>query len=152
MQLTTSARDELDPQQLLAVLTAMRRGDFTVRMPEDRTGMAGKIADTLNDVLEMQQRTVTEFALFRVVGALPQKQGFVFEFDSLESSELNYKKDHRLACIGQEDVLVEGKTAGATKWKHSGNGIGDHYYWVKDGLVIKALIDGRKEWIFEPKK
>ena len=49
MQLSNTAHEELDPQRLLAVLTAMRRGDFSVRMPDDRTGLAGKIADGANE-------------------------------------------------------------------------------------------------------
>ena len=43
-----SPSDTLDLQQLLGVLTAMRKGDFSVRMPVAKTGLAGKIADTLN--------------------------------------------------------------------------------------------------------
>ena len=32
---------------------AMRHGDFTVRLPMDRTGVAGKIYDTLNEIAGM---------------------------------------------------------------------------------------------------
>ena len=48
------SRDTLDQKQLLAVLMAFKKGDFSVRMPLDQTGIAGKIADTLNDVIEMK--------------------------------------------------------------------------------------------------
>jgi HAMP domain-containing protein/signal transduction histidine kinase/CheY-like chemotaxis protein len=53
--------DGLDGRELLRVLTAFKRGDFSVRMPPDQTGLAGKIADTLNDVLELNQRMTQEF-------------------------------------------------------------------------------------------
>jgi hypothetical protein len=43
--------DGLDNKQLLAALMAFKRGDFTVRLPDDWTGVAGKIADTFNDVI-----------------------------------------------------------------------------------------------------
>src|SRR5262245_16264068 len=42
--------------ELLSVLTAFKNGDFSVRMPLDRTGMAGKIADTLNGAIDMADR------------------------------------------------------------------------------------------------
>ena len=45
----------LDQRLLLKTLTAFKRGDFTARMPDDYTGIAGKIADTLNEVIEHNQ-------------------------------------------------------------------------------------------------
>ena len=43
---------EFDEKQLLAALMAFKRGNFSARLPEDWTGIAGKIADTFNDVIE----------------------------------------------------------------------------------------------------
>ncbi len=34
--------DRLDQKQLLAALSAFKRGDFSVRLPDDWTGLAGK--------------------------------------------------------------------------------------------------------------
>ena len=34
----------------------MRVGDFSVRMPGDRVGIAGKIADTFNEIVAANQR------------------------------------------------------------------------------------------------
>jgi HAMP domain-containing protein/CheY-like chemotaxis protein/signal transduction histidine kinase len=45
---------------LLRTLTAMKKGDFKVRMPVEFTGTAGKIADTLNDILDLSQKTADE--------------------------------------------------------------------------------------------
>jgi HAMP domain-containing protein len=42
--------------ELLEALQAVRAGDFSVRLPGDRTGIAGKIADTLNDIVAANQR------------------------------------------------------------------------------------------------
>ncbi len=42
----------LDMKELLGVLLSIKKGDYSVRMPIDRTGMAGKIADTLNEIIE----------------------------------------------------------------------------------------------------
>jgi HAMP domain-containing protein/CheY-like chemotaxis protein/signal transduction histidine kinase len=38
----------------------MKKGDFKVRMPVEFTGSHGKIADTLNDILDLSQRTSEE--------------------------------------------------------------------------------------------
>ena len=53
--------DILDSKELLQVLVAVKKGDFSVRMPVDYTGRAGKIADTLNEIIELNQRTTREF-------------------------------------------------------------------------------------------
>ena len=41
----------LNEKQLLAVLTAFSQGDFSPRLPLDWTGVPGKIADMLNEIL-----------------------------------------------------------------------------------------------------
>ena len=46
--------DELDARLLLNTLTALKKGDFSARMPSDWTGLAGKIADTVNDIIEIK--------------------------------------------------------------------------------------------------
>lgn len=53
--------NELDAIQLLNVLMEVKKGNFSVRMPIDRTGIAGKIADTLNELIENKQRIVKEY-------------------------------------------------------------------------------------------
>src|SRR5438309_10750751 len=60
MASATSAADVLDTRELLNVLTAVRKGDFSVRMPTDYTGIAGKIADTLNDIIEHNDQIARE--------------------------------------------------------------------------------------------
>src|SRR5688500_18363405 len=47
-------------RMLLRTLAAMKKGDFAVRMPVEFTGTQGKIADTLNDILEQQDRMAHE--------------------------------------------------------------------------------------------
>ena len=61
--------DELDTTELLVALMAFKRGDFSVRLPEHWTGVAGKIADTFNSVIETNQRMTRELErIGRVVG------------------------------------------------------------------------------------
>ena len=51
------ASGEFDPKLLLSVLTAVKKGDFSARMPLDWTGIDGKIADTLNDIIALNDKT-----------------------------------------------------------------------------------------------
>ncbi len=58
-----------DTRLLLKTLTALKKGDFTVRLPNDWTGLSGKIADALNGVIEMNERLANEMErVSRVVG------------------------------------------------------------------------------------
>jgi HAMP domain-containing protein/signal transduction histidine kinase/ActR/RegA family two-component response regulator len=66
--------------QLLTALMAFKRGDFSARLPDDWTGMAGKIADTFNEVIAKNQRMTKELdRIGRVVG----KEGRITQRASL---------------------------------------------------------------------
>ena len=59
----------LDAGMLLSVLSDVKSGDFSVRMPLGWTGLAGKIADMLNDVIAANETLGIELArASRVVG------------------------------------------------------------------------------------
>jgi HAMP domain-containing protein/signal transduction histidine kinase/CheY-like chemotaxis protein len=59
----------IDSTALLTALTALKKGDFSVRLPLDWTGVAGKVADTFNDVIELNERMAHELdRISRVVG------------------------------------------------------------------------------------
>jgi signal transduction histidine kinase/HAMP domain-containing protein/ActR/RegA family two-component response regulator len=59
----------IDAKVVLGVLAQVKGGDFTARMPLDWTGVAGKIADGLNDLIVADQAFADELArLRRVVG------------------------------------------------------------------------------------
>ncbi|WP_205507400.1 HAMP domain-containing protein [Myxococcus vastator] len=62
----------LDSRQLLRVLTAVRKGDFSVRMPVDKVGSAGKVSDTLNEIIELSERMAREFER---IGSVVGKEG-----------------------------------------------------------------------------
>ncbi|MEG5137200.1 MULTISPECIES: HAMP domain-containing protein [unclassified Microcoleus] len=59
-------------KQLLRTLVAVKKGDFSVRMPIDQTGLAGKIADELNDIIELNQRMAAELDR---IGTVVGKEG-----------------------------------------------------------------------------
>src|SRR6476469_2693159 len=52
----------LDANQVLAALFAFKKGDFSVRLPVNQVGLAGKIADVLNDIFELNENMATELA------------------------------------------------------------------------------------------
>jgi methyl-accepting chemotaxis protein len=59
----------LDSRLLLSALVALRRGDFSVRLPTDLTGVNGKIADTLNDIIDNSDKIAQEIvSVSRLVG------------------------------------------------------------------------------------
>ncbi|HEY9295488.1 MAG TPA: hypothetical protein VIQ31_03785, partial [Phormidium sp.] len=79
----TIDNEQFDLKQLLRTLTEVKKGNFSARMPIDQTGMAGKIADTLNDVIEMNERLAAELErISNVVG----KDGKIYERASLGGS------------------------------------------------------------------
>ncbi|MBD2073659.1 HAMP domain-containing protein [Phormidium sp. FACHB-592] len=90
--------DNLDPKQLLSVLAEVKKGNFSVRMSIDQTGMAGKIADTLNDIIEMNERLSNELEhVSNVVG----KEGKISERASLGNAKGSWK-----ACVNSVNTLV----------------------------------------------
>jgi hypothetical protein len=84
MPTAVTATEALDEKRLLKVLTAYRRGDFSARMPSDRTGLAGKICDALNDTIERNGKLARELErLSNVVG----KAGNIKQRASLPNAE-----------------------------------------------------------------
>src|SRR5450755_3298590 len=61
--------ETLDSNVLLAVLSEVKAGDFSARMPVHWTGVAGKVADTFNEIISANQALGTELGrVSRVVG------------------------------------------------------------------------------------
>jgi HAMP domain-containing protein len=75
--------ERLDPKQLLLVLTSVKKGDFTVRMPVEKAGIAGKVADTLNDIIELNEKMTRELERINVVVG---KEGKITQRASLGSA------------------------------------------------------------------
>jgi HAMP domain-containing protein/signal transduction histidine kinase/ActR/RegA family two-component response regulator len=91
--------DQLDSKQLLAALTAFKRGDFSAQLPDDWTGIAGKVADTFNDVIRLNQRLTQELArIGRVVG----KEGRIRQRASLGEASGSWAD-----AMGSVNSLIE---------------------------------------------
>ncbi|GFE70911.1 HAMP domain-containing protein [Chroococcus sp. FPU101] len=95
---STRNTDELDLHELLKTLVAVKKGDFSVRLPLDHTGVAGKIADTLNDIIELNERMAAELnRISTVVG----KEGQLVQRANLGSAGGSWSD-----CIDSVNILI----------------------------------------------
>ena len=60
-----SETNSLDVHQLLKTMIALKKGDFSVRLPVEWTGTAGKVADAFNYVAEMNEHMAFELERLR---------------------------------------------------------------------------------------
>ena len=69
VQAVAKASSGLDKHAILGALRALRRGDFSVGLPQDLTGADGDIAEAFNDVVEFNRTMCEEMQrLRRAVG------------------------------------------------------------------------------------
>src|SRR6202521_2744523 len=73
MAVRTATPEAVDTRAMLNVLTSVKRGDFTVRMPI-ANGAPGKVAAALNDIIESNQRLEREL---RRLGKRVGKEGHI---------------------------------------------------------------------------
>ncbi len=59
-------------RRLLRVLTEIKNGNFSARMPYDQVGLDGKICDAVNELIELNERMILEFTR---AGEIIGKQG-----------------------------------------------------------------------------
>ncbi|MFL5731498.1 MAG: HAMP domain-containing protein, partial [Cytophagaceae bacterium] len=74
----------LNAKDLLKVLREVRAGNFAVRMPIDKTGISGKVCDTLNEIIDLNEKMMQEFTKAeKIIG----KQGKLTERIPLPNSK-----------------------------------------------------------------
>ncbi|MEG4625066.1 HAMP domain-containing protein [Microcoleus sp. w1-18aA5] len=83
-QITSANSSNGYAKQLLRTLVAVKKGDFSVRMPIDQTGLAGKIADELNDIIELNERMAAELDR---IGTVVGKEGKIAQRATIGSAE-----------------------------------------------------------------
>src|SRR6202046_3382348 len=88
----------LDANHLLATVIAFKKGDFSVRLPVNQVGLAGKIADMLNDVFELNENMAAE--LVRVSTAVG-KEGRIGQRAALSGAGGQWK-----SCIESVNSLI----------------------------------------------
>ena len=62
-----TAPDTLDRRQLVNALRSFRRGDFTVRLPDDVSGPDSEICRLFNEVVGMEEEVTREFERLSLV-------------------------------------------------------------------------------------
>ncbi|HTK92939.1 MAG TPA: HAMP domain-containing protein, partial [Verrucomicrobiae bacterium] len=95
----TVSDSELDSAALLNALHALRRGDFSARLPSSWPGMAGRIADAFNDIVAVAEDLASELErLNRVVG----KEGKITQRAALRGLSGEW-----LACGAAVNSLID---------------------------------------------
>ena len=61
----TGSEEDFNTRELLQVLDKVRNGNFSVRMPADRIGISGKVCDTLNEIISLNEMLVQELSIAR---------------------------------------------------------------------------------------
>ena len=104
---------DLDLSKLLQALQSVRDGDFSVRLASDQTGIAGKVADTFNEIVSANQRLARELER---VGQIVGKDG---------------KTRHRMSS--------ERRSGAWGSMEHSVNTLIDDLLWPTTGRYRAAL-------------
>ena len=90
--------DALDPKVLLLALRQLRKGDFSVRLPLDLTGMDGEIAAAFNEVVELNQNLTTEVSRLSVAIG---KEGRISQRAKLNNASGGWE-----TCVDSINTLV----------------------------------------------
>src|SRR5688500_9961226 len=99
--------DYLDPKLLLNVLTAVKKGDFSSRMPTDQTGITGKFYDALNEIIEKNEMLTSELnRVSEVVG----KEGKIAQRATLSQATGAWA-----SCISSVNTLISDLTQPTTE-------------------------------------
>jgi signal transduction histidine kinase/HAMP domain-containing protein/ActR/RegA family two-component response regulator len=99
MQVATNGSVPFDAEVLLQVLSAVKAGDFTARMPVHWTGVGGKVADRLNEIISANEALGTELErVSRVVG----KEGKLSQRVSFKGTDQVWG-----GCIESVNSLIE---------------------------------------------
>ncbi len=81
-------RDDSHDKAILHILQAVKKGDFSVRLPAEWTGLVGKIADEINGLIDLNAMFAEEFK--RVSHAVGKK-GKLFERASVPEARGEWK-------------------------------------------------------------
>jgi HAMP domain-containing protein/signal transduction histidine kinase/DNA-binding response OmpR family regulator len=90
--------ENIDPKLLLSILTAVKKGDFSSRMPTDQVGVTGKIYDALNEIIEKNEMLTSELGrISEVVG----KEGKIAQRATLTNATGAWA-----SCINSVNTLI----------------------------------------------
>jgi len=90
--------ETLEPKQMLKALRALKRGDFSIRLPLDLTGIDGEIAEAFNDVVELNDQLTRELKRISVVVG---KEGKIAQRGKLSNASGSWE-----ACIDSINSVI----------------------------------------------
>jgi HAMP domain-containing protein len=97
-KVTELTAETIDVRMLLKVLSDFRKGDFSIRLPAEQTGLTGKVYDALNEVIDLNDRMSKEFdRVSTVVG----KEGRIKQRASLALATGSWA-----ACVDSVNTLI----------------------------------------------
>ena len=88
----------LTDSELLKILLQVRNGNFSVRLPFDQVGIKGKICETLNEIIELNERMVFQF---EKVGKSIGKQGKLTNRVELDGARGSWD-----SCVDSVNMLI----------------------------------------------
>ena len=100
METPAQTPETIDTRLLLEVLMAFKKGDFSVRLPIEKTGTVGKIYDALNEVIELNENLTNE--LVRVYGSV-LKEGKIGERAALSGARGSWR-----VCLDSLNGMIAG--------------------------------------------
>ncbi|TIR65019.1 MAG: chemotaxis protein, partial [Mesorhizobium sp.] len=102
MGVSRSSKEQFDSRQILNALKAFRNGDFSIRIENSYEGLNGEIADTFNQIVELNDQMAREFArLSRVVG----KDGRIGERGHVRNAKGSWESSVRSVNDLIEDMV-----------------------------------------------
>ena len=100
METPAQTPETIDTRLLLKVLMAFKKGDFSARLPVEKTGTVGKIYDALNDVMDRNENLTNE--LVRVYGSVA-KEGNIGERAALSGAGGSWR-----VCLDSLNGMIAG--------------------------------------------
>src|SRR3984893_9642828 len=97
MRTESATSSTLNTTELLSALVAFKNGDFSVRLPADKTGVGGKVYDVLNEIFAQNQLMTEEFA--RISNSVG-KEGRITQRASVQA------KGGYAACVESVNSLI----------------------------------------------
>ena len=88
----------LTDSELLKILMKVRNGNFSVRLPQGQLGIKKSLCDTLNEIIDTNERMVTEF---EKVGSSIGKQGKLTNRVSLDGARGSWG-----VCVNSVNTLI----------------------------------------------
>jgi hypothetical protein len=106
--------------------------------------------------LDLPSTLWTGSGMFRAVPLLPKRKGFTIKFHFLDETG-RLSEESTLTCMGEEEVVHDGKTIKAWKWALVreqvivGEDFND-YYWVTEDRLLRIRRTHDREFVLSPQE